>query len=138
MIKSAFLAGGIVATGGLILHCYTMEHWIYPNLKVEGFPSTPFGDSLQMKKSFRMLWHFFTINILGTLIMDFIFYFTDWYSNSERTLLARAIAMEWFAQILVCFLIAHFSPSQLIKAFQWLILLAIGGLTWLGTVGSGS
>ena len=113
-----------------------MEHWIYPKLKVEGFPSTPFGDALQMKKSFRMLWHFFTINILGTAIMDYLFYFTNWYSDPQRIVLARGIALEWFAQILVCFWIAHFSPRQLIKAFQWVILLAIGGLTWIGTMGS--
>jgi len=136
LIKGAFLAGGIVATGGLILHCYTMEHWIYPKLKVEGFPSTPFGDALQMKKSVRLLWHFFTINIVGTAIMDYLFYFTDWYSDPQRIVLARGFALEWFAQILVCFWIAQFSPRQLIKAFQWVILLAIGGLTWIGTMGS--
>jgi hypothetical protein len=131
-MKIAFLFGGIVAIGGLSLHVYTMEHWIYPKLQESGFPSTPFGDSLQMKKSFRMLWHFFTINIVGTAILDFIFYFTDWFSNP--TPIARVIALEWFGQIFVCFCISHFSPRQLIKAFQWLILLAIGGLTWLGTV----
>jgi uncharacterized membrane protein len=113
-----------------------MEHWIYPKLKVEGFPSTPFGDSMQMLKAYRMLWHFFTINIVGTAIMDYIFFFTNWYSDPERIILARGIALEWFAQILVCFFISHFSPRQLIKAFQWVILLFIGGLTWLGTVGS--
>ncbi len=134
LIHGAFLAGGIVATGGLALHCYTMEHWIYPKLNVEGFPTTPFGDSLQMKKSFRMLWHFFTINILGTAIMDYLFYFTTWFSDDQRIVLARAIALEWFAQIFVCFFIAQFSPRQLTKAFQWVILLAIGGLTWIGTL----
>jgi hypothetical protein len=131
-MKGAFLAGGIVAIGGLSLHVYTMEHWIYPKLKDSGFPSTPFGDATQMKKSFRMLWHFFTVNIVGTAILDFMFYFTDYFK--DPTPIARVIALEWFAQIFVCFCISHFSPSQLIKAFQWLILLAIGGLTWLGTV----
>ena len=131
-MQGAFLAGGIVAVGGLCLHVYTMEHWIYPKLQESGFPSTPFGDSLQMKKSFRMLWHFFTVNIVGTAIMDFIFYFTNWFPDPKP--IARVLALEWFAQIFVCFCIAHFSPRQLIKAFQWVILLAIGGLTWLGTV----
>jgi len=132
--SNAFLAGGIVATGGLTLHCYTMEHWIYPKLNVEGFPSTPFGDSMQMLKAYRMLWHFFTVNILATAIMDYFFYFSTRFSDPERILVARVIALEWFAQIFVCFCISHFSPRQLIKAFQWVILLAIGGLTWLGTV----
>jgi hypothetical protein len=109
-----------------------MEHWIYPKLKESGFPSTPFGDALQMKKSFRMLWHFFTVNIIGTMAMDFIFYFTDWFP--DPTPIARVLAYEWFAQIFVCFCIAHFSPPQLIKAFQWVILLAIGGLLYLGTL----
>ena len=131
-MKIAFLLGGIVAMGGLSLHIFTMEHWIYPKLRDSGFPSTPFGDSTQMKKSFRMLWHFFTINIAGTAALDFIFYFTDWFP--DPTPVARVVALAWFAQILVCFWISNFSPRQLIKAFQWLILLAIGGLTWLGTV----
>jgi hypothetical protein len=132
MMKGAFLASGIVALGGLSLHVFTMEHWIYPKLKESGFPSTPFGDALQMKKSFRMLWHFFTVNIVGTMAMDFIFYFTDWFP--DPTPIARVLAYEWFAQIFVCFCIAHFSPPQLIKAFQWVILLAIGGLLFLGTL----
>jgi hypothetical protein len=131
-MQGAFLAGGIVATVGLSLHVYTMEHWIYPKLQVSGFPSTPFGDSLQMKKAFRLLWHFFTINIVSTAILDFIFYFTHWFNNPVPV--ARVLAIEWFAQVFVCFCIGNFSPRQLIKAFQWVILLAIGSLTWLGTV----
>jgi hypothetical protein len=131
-MKVAFLIGGIVATGGLCLHVYTMEHWIYPKLKDIGFPSTPFGDATQMKKAYRMLWHFFTVNIVGTAALDFIFYFTNWFDNPVP--IARVLAAEWFAQVFVCFCISHFSPTQLIKAFQWVILLVIGLCTWLGTV----
>jgi len=110
-----------------------MEHWIYPKLKEEGFPSTPFGDSLQTKKAYRMLWHFFTVNFVATATLDFVFYFTKWYTDDQRILAARVIALQWFAQTFVAFCISQFSPRQLIKAFQWVILLAIGGLTWLGT-----
>jgi hypothetical protein len=131
-MKGAFLAGGIVATAGLCLHVYTMEHWIYPKLKDSGFPATPFGDSTQMKKGYRLLWHFFTVNIATTAVLDFVFYFTDWFPNP--TPVARVLCAEWFAQVFACFCVSHFSPTQLVKAFQWVILLAIGGLTWLGTV----
>lgn len=131
-MNAQFLTAGIVTSAAVCLHIYTMEVWIYPKLKDEGFPSTPFGDSIQTKKSFRMLWHFFTINFFGSAAAQFIMALTNWIS--DPVLLGRFIALHWFGFTLVAFWIAQFQPKQLLHAWQWTLLLLIGGLTWWGTV----
>jgi hypothetical protein len=132
-MNKIFLAAGIFTLICVSLHIYTMEVWIYPKLKDDGFPATPFGDNVQTKKSFRMLWHFFTVDFFFTAAAQFIMALTDWISNP--VLLGRFIALHWFAYTLVAFWIAQFQPSQLIRAFQWILLVIIGALTWWGTVG---
>src|SRR5262249_55150312 len=121
-----FLFGAIFTFACVCLHIYTMEVWIYPKLKDDCFPTTPFGDSTQTKKSFRMLWHFFTINFFSTIIAELIMAFSDWIS--DPVLLGRFIALHWFAWTLVAFWIAQFQPKQLIHAFQWVLLVLIGAI----------
>jgi len=87
---------------------------------------------VQMKKSFRMLWHFYTIDFITTAALDFIFYFTNWFK--DPTPIARILAAQWFAWMFICLWIAEFDRRQLTKAFQWLLIFAIGTLTFLGTV----
>jgi hypothetical protein len=79
-----------------------------------------------------MLWHFFTVNFFGTAAAQLLFAFTDYLGDPK--ILGRFVAIHWFAFTLVALWIAQFSPKQLIRAFQWVLLLAIGGLTWWGTV----
>jgi hypothetical protein len=131
-MNGRFLAAGILTLLAVCLHIYTMEVWIYPKLQDAGFPSTPFGDSTQTKKAYRMLWHFFTVNFFGTAAAQFLLAFTGYLGDPR--IVGRFVALHWFAFTLVAFWIAEFSPKQLIRAFQWILLLAIGGLTWWGTV----
>lgn len=133
-MNARFLAAGIVTSVSVCLHVYTMEHWIYPKLKDEGFPATPFGDSAQTKKSYRLVWHLFTINFLTSAAAQFIMALTDWIS--DPVLLGRFIAINWLGFMLVGFWIAEFQPRQLLRAWQWTLQLLIAGLTWWGTIGS--
>jgi len=109
-----------------------MEVWIYPKLVPGAFPSTPFGDNVQTMKSFRMLWHFFTVNFFGTAAAQLLFAFT--HVLGDPKILGRFVAYHWFGFTFVAFAIAGFQPKQLIQAWQWTLLLAIGGLTYWGTM----
>ena len=131
-MNTIFLSAGILTLLAVCLHIYTMEHWIYPKLKDDGFPATPFGDKVQTKRAYRMLWHFFTIAFFATAGTLFAFCYTDWFPDPKP--MARLLSLQWFGYAFVAFCIAQFRPSQLAKAWQWTILLTIAILIWWGTV----
>lgn len=126
-----FLIAGLIAIAAGSLHVYTMEVWIYPKLKAEGFPATPFGPPDVTKGFFRLVWHFFTVSWLATITAMFIFSFTSTivpYVN----LVTYLLMAYWVAIIITIFIMGALSlePGQsylkvMSKAFQWMIIVAM-------------
>lgn len=75
MVNIPLLIAGLIATAACSLHIYTMEVWIWPKLSKmpnEGcFPSFPFGPPYDVKGFYRTVWHFFTVNLLVTIVVNF-------------------------------------------------------------------
>jgi hypothetical protein len=133
-----FLLAAIVATGAVSLHVYTFEVWIWPKLKEIGFPATPFGGPYVTMGLYRVVWHFFTVSLLGTILVMLFFAFNDLipYVN----LIAYILIVYWIAIDLVIFIVGalNLRPGEsyirtLIKAFQWTLPLAIVILIFWGT-----
>jgi hypothetical protein len=79
-----------------------------------------------------VLWHIFTVNFFGSGTALFIMALTNWISDPVR--LGRFISLHWLGFMFVTWVIAEFQPSQLLRAWQWTLMLLIAGLTWWGTV----
>jgi hypothetical protein len=133
-----FLLAAITATVAVSLHVYTFEVWIWPKLKDEGFPSTPFGGPAVTKGLYRVVWHFFTVSWLGTIISMLIFAFGDVITYAN--LLANLLLVYWIIITLVIFLIGalNLRPGDsyiktMLKAFQWTLTLALSLLIYWGT-----
>lgn len=61
------LAALVVTIAAITLNIYTMEVWIWPKLRDEGFPSCPFDPPRVVKGFHRAVRHFFTVNLLITI-----------------------------------------------------------------------
>src|SRR5678815_322033 len=70
MVNIYLLIAAVIATAAISLHVYTFEVWIWPKLKDEGFPSFPFGGPEIVKGFYRTVWHFFTVNLLLTIVVN--------------------------------------------------------------------
>jgi hypothetical protein len=133
-----FLLAAIVAIGAVTLHVYTMEVWIWPKLNVAGFPATPFGDATVTMGFYRIVWHFFTVSWVGTIILMLFFAFGDVipYVNT----IVHLLIIYWIGIVIEIFVVAALSlePGQsyiktMIKAFQWVIVLIMVGFMYWGT-----
>jgi hypothetical protein len=132
-----FLIAAIVAIGAVTLHVYTMEVWIWPKLKDEGFPATPFGDASVTKGFYRTVWHFFTVAWLGTIILMLVFTFGDVIPYVVQ--IVHLLIIYWLAIVVSIFIVAALSlqPGEsyiktMIKAFQWVIVLIMVGFMYWG------
>ncbi|HYX25801.1 MAG TPA: hypothetical protein VFC23_16730 [Thermoanaerobaculia bacterium] len=133
-----FLLAAIVALGAVTLHVYTFEVWIWPKLKDEGFPATPFGPPSVTKGFYRTVWHFFTVSWVLTILLLLFFTFGDVvpYANMIVTMLM----VYWICIVIEIFVVAAFSlqPGEsyiktMAKAFQWVIVLIMVGFMYWGT-----
>lgn len=133
-----FLLAAIIAAGGVTLHVYTFEVWIWPKLRVEGFPATPFGGPEVTKGFYRTVWHFFTVSWLLTIAALLFFTFGDVIPYANMIVLL--LCLYWIGIVISIFIVAalNLEPGQsyiktMIKAFQWVIVLIMVGLMYWGT-----
>jgi len=133
-----FLLAAITATIAVSLHVYTFEVWIWPKLKDVGFPPTPFGGPDVTKGLYRVVWHFFTVSWLGTIIAMLVFAFGD--SITYANLFANVLLVYWILITIVIFVVGalNLQPGQsyikvMLKAFQWTLTLALSLLIYWGT-----
>jgi len=133
-----FLLTAIVATGAVSLHVYTFEVWIWPKLREVGFPPTPFGGPYVTMGLYRVVWHFFTVSLLATILFMLFFAFNDLvpYVN----LIAYILIVYWISITLVIFIVGalNLRPGEsyirtLLKAFQWTLPLTMSILIFWGT-----
>ena len=138
MVNIYLLIAALVATVAISLHVYTFEVWIWPKLKDEGFPSFPFGGPEIVKGFYRTVWHFFTVNLLVTIVVNVMV--------GLGTLIPYGIVLIYF---LIVFWILIFIeiwfigalsllPGQsyiktMLRAFQWVFVLLIAFFMYLGT-----
>lgn len=137
-ISVPLLMAAVVAIAAVSLHVYTMEVWIWPKLKDEGFPSFPFGPPSAVKGFYRIVWHFFTVNWLMTIVVCFAVAFGSLIPYG--ILLVQFLIIFWLLIVLEIFIVRAISllPGEsyiqsMIKAFQWVIILVMVFFMYWGT-----
>jgi hypothetical protein len=138
MVNIYLLIAAVVATVAISLHIYTFEVWIWPKLKDDCFPSFPFGGPEIVRGFYRTVWHFFTVNLLVTIVVNVMV--------GLGTLIPYGIVLIYFLIIfwilifIEIWLIGALSlrPGQsyiktMLRAFQWVFVLLIAFFMYLGT-----
>lgn len=138
MVNIYLLIAAVVATVAISLHVYTFEVWIWPKLKDDGFPSFPFGGPEIVRGFYRTVWHFFTVNLLVTIVVNVMV--------GLGTLIPYGIVLIYFLIVfwilifIEIWLIGALSlrPGQsyiktMLRAFQWVFVLLIAFFMYLGT-----
>jgi FtsH-binding integral membrane protein len=132
------LIAAFVAIAAVTLHVYTMEVWIWPKLKDDGFPSFPFGPPSVVKGFYRTVWHFFTVNWLMTIVVCILVAFGTLIPYG--ILLIQFLMIFWVLIVLEIFIVAALSlrPGDsyiktMVKAFQWVIILVMVFFMYRGT-----
>jgi hypothetical protein len=129
-VNYQLLIAAAVAIGAVTLHVYTFEVWIWPKLKVEGFPAFPFGPPKVVMGFYRTVWHFFTVNWLMTIVVDILVAFGQLIPYGP--LLIGFLIIFWVLIVVEIFIVAALSlqPGEsyiktMVKAFQWVIILVM-------------
>lgn len=138
MVNYWLLIAAFIATTAISLHIYTFEVWIWPKLGYECFPSFPFGGPKVVRGFYRTVWHFFTVNLLLTIIVCILV--------GVGTLVPYGMLLIYF---LIVFWILIFIEiwfigalllepgdsyiKSMLRAFQWVFVLLIIIFMYLGT-----
>jgi FtsH-binding integral membrane protein len=138
MVNVNLLIAAAVATVAISLHIYTFEVWIWPKLKDEGFPAFPFGPPKVVKGFYRTVWHFFTVNLLVTIVVNVMVAFGNLIPYGM--LLINALIVFWALIVVEIFVVGALSlePGDsyiktMARAFQWVIVLTIIFFMYRGT-----
>jgi hypothetical protein len=138
MVNIYLLIAAVVATVAVSLHVYTFEVWIWPKLKDEGFPSFPFGGPEIVKGFYRTVWHFFTVNLLVTIVVNLMVGLGTLIPYG--IMLIYFLIVFWILIFIEIWLIGALSllPGQsyiktMLRAFQWVFVLLIAFFMYLGT-----
>jgi|SRR5262245_46334485 len=138
MVNIWLLLAAFVATAAVSLHVYTFEVWIWPKLKDEGFPSFPFGGPEIVKGFYRTVWHFFTVNLLLTIVVNILVGIGTLIPYG--IILIDLLIVFWILIFIEIWLIGALSllPGQsyiktMLRAFQWVFVLLIAFFMYLGT-----
>jgi hypothetical protein len=140
MVNVSLLIAALVAIAAVTLHIYTFEVWIWPKLKLEGFPSFPFGGPNVVMGFYRTVWHFFTVNWLITIGVCIAVAFGTLIPYG--TLLVQFLMLFWILIVVEIFVVAALSlkPGEsyiktMVHAFQWVIILIMVFFMYWGTKG---
>lgn len=140
MVNIPLLIAAGVALVAISLHIYTFEVWIWPKLKDEGFPSFPFGGPDVVKGFYRTVWHFFTVNLLMTIIVNVLVGLGTLIPYG--LLLIYYLIVFWILIFVEIWLIGALSlrPGQsyiktMLKAFQWVFVALMIIFMYWGTRG---
>lgn len=128
-----YLAAGIVALLTTALHGVAGEYYILMRMKREVFPAVPNGRA-QAKAEVRMVWHGMTayFGVVGIMLLLLAF---DQLGNAEA--LASLTALQFGALALVLGFLPPITIGRAIAAVrspQWVLMVAIAGLTYAGTL----
>jgi len=138
MINWYLIIAAAVAIAAVTLHVYTFEVWIWPKLKVEGFPAFPFGPASVTMGFYRTVWHFFTVNWIMTIVVCIAVAFGNLIPYGM--LLVQFLEIFWILIVVEIFVVAALSlkPGEsyiktMVKAFQWMIILVMVFFMYRGT-----
>ena len=130
------IAAGI-ALIAISVHIYTFEKFFWPGLKVEGFPSYPLGPPVVVMTMYRTVWHFFTVNLLLTIILCAGVAFGTLIPYGP--LLIIFLMIFWVCIVLEIFIVAALSmkPDEsyvhvMIQSPQWVLVVSIITFMYLG------
>jgi hypothetical protein len=138
MVNIYLLIAAVVATVAISLHVYTFEVWIWPKLKDDCFPSFPFGGPEIVRGFYRTVWHFFTVNLLVTIVVNLMVGLGTLIPYG--IMLIYFLIVFWILIFIEIWLIGALSllPGQsyiktMLRAFQWVFVLLIAFFMYLGT-----
>lgn len=138
MVNTYLLIAAGVATVAITLHIYTFEHWIWPKLGVDCFPSFPFGGPDVVRGFYRTVWHFFTVNLLVTIVVNIMVGIGTLIPYGM--ILIYFLIIFWILIFIEIWLIGALliQPGQsyiksMLRAFQWVFVLLIAFFMYLGT-----
>ena len=138
MVNYYLLIAALIATAAISLHIYTFEVWIWPKLKDDCFPSFPFGGPAIVKGFYRTVWHFFTVNLLLTIVVNVMVGIGTVIPYGM--VLINLLIVFWILIFIEIWLIGALSllPGQsyiktMLRAFQWVFVLLIALFMYLGT-----
>ena len=132
-----FLLAAMAATVALISHVYNFEALIWPKLRADCLPATPFASPEKVKVLYREHWHFLTVSWLLTIGVTLFVTFGDIipYAN----LIVLLLIGYWISIVIAIFFIIGISllPGQsylatLAKSLQWVMILFVVGLMLWG------
>jgi FtsH-binding integral membrane protein len=129
-INIQLLIAATVAIVAVTLHIYALEVWIWPKLKVEGFPAYPFGSPSVVMNFFRTVWHFFTVSWLLTIVVCIGVAFGQLIPYGP--LLIIFLVIFWILIGVEIFVVTALSlkPGEsyiktMVKTFYWVIILVM-------------
>jgi FtsH-binding integral membrane protein len=132
------LVAAAIQIAAISLHIYTFEVWIWPKLDVKGFPSFPFGPPKVVMGFYRTVWHFFTVNLLVTIVTCIAVAFG--YLIPYGILLIQFLMVFWILIVVEIFVVGALSlePGDsyiktMLKAFQWVFVLLFVFFMYWGT-----
>ena len=138
MVNTWLLIAALVTFVAMTVHVYTFEVWIWPNLGYECFPVTPFGGPKVARGFYRTVWHFFTVNLLVTIIACVLV--------GVGTLVPYGMVLIYFLLFFWILILIEIwfmgamllEPGQsyiktMLRVFQWVFVLLIIVFMYLGT-----
>lgn len=138
MVNTWLLIAALVAFVAMTVHIYTFEVWIWPNLGYECFPVFPFGPPKVVRGFYRTVWHFFTVNLLITLIACLLV--------GIGTLVPYGMVLIYFLLFFWILILIEIwfmgamllEPGQsyirtMLREFQWVFVLLLIVFMYLGT-----
>jgi hypothetical protein len=138
MVNKWLLIAALIATLAMLLHIFTFERWIWPNLGYECFPVTPFGAPKVARGYYRIVWHSFTVNLLVTIIVCILVGVGTLVPYGM--LLIYFLLLFWILMLVEIFFIAAMvlEPGDsyiksMLRSFQWVFVLLIIVFMYLGT-----
>jgi hypothetical protein len=144
MVNKWLLIAAFVATVAISLHVYTFEVWIWPKLLKmpcsvdKCFPSFPFGGPKVVRGFYRTVWHFFTVNLLLTIVVNILVGVGTLVPYGM--LLIYFLIVFWILVFVEIFFIGALllEPGDsyirsMLRAFQWVFVGLIAFFMYLGT-----
>ena len=138
MVNTWLLIAALIATVAILLHIFTFERWIWPNLGYECFPVTPFGPPKVARVYYRIVWHALTVFLLITIVTCVLVGVGTLVPYGM--LLIYFLLFFWILILVEIFFIMAMSlePGDsyfkgLVRSFQWVFVLLLIISMYIGT-----
>ena len=138
MLNTWLLIAALVTLLAMVLHVFTFERWIWPNLGYECFPATNFGPPKVARGYYRIIWHTFTVFLLVTFLICVLVGVGTLIPYGM--LLIYVLLFFWILILVeILFVMALLLEpgdsyvKSLVRSFQWVFVLLIIIFMYLGT-----